>query len=162
MPRAYDPRNVADEGPEGFETSPWRRADSDEVWDLPSEVEAPDFHEVPPNQPDPEPVLPDPLVDAAIALLARNGYTVTPPSATRQGERVMNGLEVNEAISPNDHMMTADLGSYFRTSRAGLDCIMAGLTAADRDPGTIKSSSTLEADMVECIERSRRHSQTPS
>src|SRR6266508_3471736 len=48
-------------------------------------------------------------------------------------------LAFSEVISSKDSMMTGDLASYFRTSRQGLDCILAGLKAADREPGTIKS-----------------------
>jgi hypothetical protein len=77
---------LADEQPEGFETSPERRADPNEV--LPNQP-----NEVLPNAPDvdaPGVYLadieaavrrPDSLVDidAAILLLIRNGYTVKKP-----------------------------------------------------------------------------------
>jgi SAM-dependent methyltransferase len=43
-------------------------------------------------------------------------------------------MRIDETISPEDHMMTADQGSYLRTSRSGLDAVLTGLTAAGREP----------------------------
>ena len=74
MPRAYDPRTLADEQLEGFETSPERTADSNDLF---VHKGLADSDDVRPYQPDSPDSIAD--IDAAIALLTPNGYAVTPP-----------------------------------------------------------------------------------
>lgn len=50
-----------------------------------------------------------------------------------------NKLIINETVSPDDNMVTTDLQAYFRTSHSGLECILAGLSAAGKQPEDIHS-----------------------
>jgi len=45
----------------------------------------------------------------------------------------------DETMSPDDHMLTADLASYFQTARQGLTCVLDGLAAAGRSPESIST-----------------------
>lgn len=45
----------------------------------------------------------------------------------------------DRTMSPDDHMVTADLESYFRTAQSGLDCVLKGVAAAGKAPEEIKS-----------------------
>lgn len=46
---------------------------------------------------------------------------------------------LDETMSPDDHMLTADLDAYFRTSRSGLRAVETGLEGAGRTPADIKT-----------------------
>jgi SAM-dependent methyltransferase len=46
-------------------------------------------------------------------------------------------LDFDRTMSPDDHMLTANLESYYKTAQSGFDCVMAGVNAAKRDPDTI-------------------------
>jgi SAM-dependent methyltransferase len=48
-------------------------------------------------------------------------------------------LDFDRTISPDDHMLTADLESYFRTAQSGIDCILASLAAAGKNTDDIRS-----------------------
>lgn len=48
-------------------------------------------------------------------------------------------MRIDETISPEDHMMTADVASYLRTSRSGLDAVLTGLRATGKNQEQISS-----------------------
>lgn len=50
-----------------------------------------------------------------------------------------SNLSINTTISPNDHMLTSDLDSYFRTSCSALEGILASLEIASKEASEIKS-----------------------
>lgn len=48
-------------------------------------------------------------------------------------------LPLNETMHPDDHMLTANLESYFKTARSAIDCIIASLKSAEREASSIRS-----------------------
>lgn len=53
--------------------------------------------------------------------------------------KLSDTVQLDETMSPDDHMLTADLAAYFRTARGGLAAVENGLAAAGWIPEEVRA-----------------------